>query len=47
MAYTAVERYKLFFDTHSDLINRILVKYIASSLGVTPETLSRIRANTY
>jgi CRP/FNR family transcriptional regulator, anaerobic regulatory protein len=47
MAYTAVERYHLFFDTHPDLINRIPVKYLASFLGVTPETLSRIRANNY
>jgi CRP/FNR family transcriptional regulator, anaerobic regulatory protein len=47
MAYTAVERYKLFFDTYPDLINRIPVKHIASFLGVTPETLSRIRANSY
>jgi CRP/FNR family transcriptional regulator, anaerobic regulatory protein len=47
MAYDAMERYKLFFDTYPDLINRIPVKYIASFLGVTPETLSRIRANNY
>jgi CRP/FNR family transcriptional regulator, anaerobic regulatory protein len=47
MAYTAVERYHLFFETHPDLINRIPVKHLASFLGVTPETLSRIRANNY
>jgi CRP/FNR family transcriptional regulator, anaerobic regulatory protein len=47
MAYDAVERYNLFFKTYPNLINRIPVKYIASFLGVTPETLSRIRANTY
>jgi CRP/FNR family transcriptional regulator, anaerobic regulatory protein len=47
MAYSAVERYNLFFNTHPDLINRIPVKYLASFLGVTPETLSRIRANNY
>jgi CRP/FNR family transcriptional regulator, anaerobic regulatory protein len=47
MAYTAVERYNLFFDNYPDLINRIPVKYIASFLGITPETLSRIRANNY
>lgn len=47
MAYTAVERYNLFFKTYPDLINRIPVKHLASFLGVTPETLSRIRANNY
>jgi CRP/FNR family transcriptional regulator, anaerobic regulatory protein len=47
MAYSAVERYNLFFNTYPDLVNRIPVKYIASFLGVTPETLSRIRANNY
>jgi CRP/FNR family transcriptional regulator, anaerobic regulatory protein len=47
MAYSAVERYDLFFKKHPDLINRIPVKYLASFLGVTPETLSRIRANNY
>jgi CRP/FNR family transcriptional regulator, anaerobic regulatory protein len=47
MAYSAVERYELFFKTRPELINRIPVKHLASFLGVTPETLSRIRANTY
>jgi CRP/FNR family transcriptional regulator, anaerobic regulatory protein len=47
MAYTAVERYDLFFKTYPELINRIPVKHLASFLGVTPETLSRIRANNY
>jgi CRP/FNR family transcriptional regulator, anaerobic regulatory protein len=47
MAYTAVERYELFFKTNPELINRIPVKHLASFLGVTPETLSRIRANNY
>jgi CRP/FNR family transcriptional regulator, anaerobic regulatory protein len=47
MAYTAVERYHLFFNTYPALINRIPVKHLASFLSVTPETLSRIRANNY
>ena len=47
MAYDAVERYNMFFKTYPTLINRIPVKYIASFLGVKPETLSRIRANNY
>ncbi len=47
VAYSAVERYNLFFKTNPDLVNRIPVKYLASFLGVTPETLSRIRGNNY
>jgi CRP/FNR family transcriptional regulator, anaerobic regulatory protein len=47
MAYSAVERYHLFFNAYPELINRIPVKYLASYLGVTPETLSRIRAKNY
>jgi CRP/FNR family transcriptional regulator, anaerobic regulatory protein len=47
IAYNAVERYELFFKTYPSLINRIPVKYLASFLSVTPETLSRIRARSY
>jgi CRP/FNR family transcriptional regulator, anaerobic regulatory protein len=47
LAYSAVERYHLFFKQHPDLLNRVPLKIIASFLGITPETLSRIRANNY
>lgn len=36
-------KYQYFLNTKGDLINRIPLKYIASYLGMTTETLSRIR----
>lgn len=36
-------KYQYFLKTKGDLINRIPLKYIASYLGMTTETLSRIR----
>lgn len=42
-SYTAQVRYKEFFKTHPKLINRVPAVYLASYLGVTPETLSRLR----
>jgi CRP-like cAMP-binding protein len=40
---TPEERYLLFKDEHPNLINIIPLHYIATYLGITPETLSRIR----
>jgi CRP-like cAMP-binding protein len=39
----ASKRYYHFLETQSNLANRISLKYIASYLGMTIETLSRIR----
>lgn len=39
----ATERYKWFLQRYPGLIERISNKYIASFLGITPVTLSRIR----
>jgi CRP/FNR family transcriptional regulator, anaerobic regulatory protein len=39
----AENKYRYFLLRHRDLSNRIPLKYIASYLGVTLETLSRIR----
>ncbi|HYM95529.1 MAG TPA: Crp/Fnr family transcriptional regulator [Chitinophagaceae bacterium] len=39
----AENKYKYFLKNHSRLANRIPLKYIASFLGVTLETLSRVR----
>ncbi|HUC81742.1 MAG TPA: Crp/Fnr family transcriptional regulator [Flavisolibacter sp.] len=36
-------RYRLFLKTSPQLVNRIPLKYIASYLGMTLETLSRVR----
>lgn len=40
----AARRYQHFLETKSNLANRIPLKYIASYLGITIETLSRIRS---
>ena len=41
---SAEKKYKHFLETRSELINRVPLKYIASFLGMTVETISRIRA---
>lgn len=41
---SAEKRYKKFIENQPNLINRIPLKYIASYLGMTVETLCRIRA---
>ncbi|MEO1651988.1 MAG: Crp/Fnr family transcriptional regulator [Bacteroidota bacterium] len=38
------ERYESLFEQHPQLFNRIPLVYIASMLGMAPETLSRIRS---
>lgn len=40
---TATERLHHFEKTHPDLLNRVSSTHMASFLGITPETLSRIR----
>jgi CRP-like cAMP-binding protein len=40
---SAEERYTRFLEMYPDLFNRIPLHQIASYLGVTPQTLSRIR----
>lgn len=41
---TAEERYKSLIENTPDIIRRIPLKHIASYLGITPVSLSRIRA---
>lgn len=41
----ASKRYRYFVETKGDLANRIPLKYIASYLGMTIETMSRIRSS--
>lgn len=41
---SADQKYQLFLKQYGHLANRVPVKYIASFLGVTLETLSRLRA---
>ena len=40
---TAVQRYQWFLEEYPGLIDRVSNKYIASFLGMTPVTLSRLR----
>lgn len=42
-SYTAVQRYQWFLEEYPGLIDKISNKYIASLLGMTPVTLSRLR----
>ena len=43
LSMTAEERYELFFEQNKALYNRVPLQYIASVLGMTAETFSRIR----
>ena len=44
--YDAKERYEKLIERNSSLLQRVSLKHIASYLGITQETLSRIRAKT-
>ncbi|NDC41881.1 MAG: Crp/Fnr family transcriptional regulator [Chitinophagia bacterium] len=43
LSLTAEERYQQLFAHNSDLFNTVPLQYLASMLGMTPETLSRLR----
>jgi len=43
LSMTAEERYHSFFKNNKELFNQVPLQYIASMLGMTPETFSRIR----
>lgn len=43
LSMTAEERYQFFFAHNKELFNQVPLQYIASMLGMTPETFSRIR----
>lgn len=45
ITYGAEERYSQFAQSHPHIVQRIPQNLIASYLGITPETLSRIRKN--
>lgn len=41
---TPEERYIYFRDNHPEIIKRVQVRYLSSLIGITPVSLSRIRA---
>ena len=43
LSMSAEERYSVFFNQNKELFNQVPLQYIASMLGMTPETFSRIR----
>lgn len=43
LSMTAEERYEFLLQNRPDLLQQIPLQYIASMLGMTPETLSRVR----
>lgn len=43
LSMSADERYAMFFHQNKELFNQVPLQYIASMLGMTPETFSRIR----
>ncbi len=44
---TAEARYKKMLDRQSELVQRIPIKYLASYLGIAPQSLSRIRKQKF
>lgn len=43
LSLSAEERYNKLFENNPELFNQVPLQYIASMLGMTPETFSRIR----
>ncbi len=43
LSLSAEERYNLYFEQNRALFNQVPLQYIASILGMSPETFSRIR----
>jgi CRP-like cAMP-binding protein len=43
LSMTAEERYQQLFAFNKELFNQVPLQYLASMLGMTPETLSRLR----
>lgn len=44
LSMSAEEKYNLLFETSPELFTQVPLQYLASMLGMTPETFSRIRA---
>ena len=46
LSHTAEQRYQQLFSFNKELFNQVPLQYLASMLGMTPETFSRIRKKT-
>lgn len=46
ISMSAEERYNQLFHYNKELFNQVPLQYLASMLGMTPETLSRLRKKT-
>jgi CRP-like cAMP-binding protein len=46
LALSAEERYRQLFGLNKELFNQVPLQYLASMLGITPETMSRLRKKT-
>lgn len=44
-ALSAAERYDQIYQRHPDILERVKLVHLASYLGITPETLSRLRTS--
>ena len=47
LSLSAKERYEQFFNSNKGLFQQVPLQYLASMLGMTPETFSRIRKRQY
>lgn len=47
MSASAFERYEYFIETYPEIVQRVPQKMIASYLGITPESLSRVKKEKY
>jgi hypothetical protein len=45
ISFTAEEKYENFLAKYPNIVNRIPQHMIASYIGITPETLTRLRRN--
>jgi len=47
MSASAIERYESFVESYPEIIQRVPQRMIASYLGITPESLSRVKKEKY
>ena len=47
MSASAIERYESFVESYPEIVQRVPQRMIASYLGITPESLSRVKKEKY